>query len=62
MLPDGNYDDRSLHAAAPVLKGEKVRENEDSVHAIRFIPHLLSTSFRSGLLIYGFGTLSWTIG
>jgi hypothetical protein len=26
LLPDGNYDDRSLHAAAPVRKGEKVRE------------------------------------
>ena len=24
LLPDGNYDERSMHAAMPVLKGEKV--------------------------------------
>lgn len=24
LLPDGNYDERSLHAALPVLEGEKV--------------------------------------
>lgn len=24
MLPDGNYDERSQHAAEPVVKGEKV--------------------------------------
>jgi prolyl 4-hydroxylase len=28
MLPDGNYDERSLHASAPVVKGEKVRSME----------------------------------
>lgn len=27
LLPDGNYDERSQHAALPVLSGEKVRDN-----------------------------------
>jgi prolyl 4-hydroxylase len=26
LLPDGNYDDRSQHAAEPVTQGEKVRK------------------------------------
>lgn len=64
MLPDGNYDDRSLHAAAPVLKGEKVRETKLTVNRIsytRVASFLTQTSFRSGSPIYGFGILSWTI-
>jgi prolyl 4-hydroxylase len=27
MLPDGNYDERSQHAALPVLSGEKVSDS-----------------------------------
>lgn len=34
MLPDGNYDERSIHAAMPVKKGEKVSRVCDSVTRI----------------------------
>jgi 2OG-Fe(II) oxygenase superfamily len=36
MLPDGNYDERSQHAALPVTKGEKVRSIGPSVRTVAF--------------------------
>jgi prolyl 4-hydroxylase len=35
MLPDGNYDERSQHAALPVRKGEKVRGDAHSLKVLR---------------------------
>lgn len=50
MLPDGNYDERSQHAALPVTKGEKA-----SLRAAQFVlfcKGLLLTTFVVHILQY----------
>jgi prolyl 4-hydroxylase len=66
MLPDGNYDERSLHASAPVLKGEKVRTGRGGARwracapcQRRSQPRLLLRS-ASGKPTCGSGIPSWT--